>query len=82
MRTESKKPVRGVCSSQGWSPKNPLTKMIIFFYKKGHFEQTPQNSKKDGSKSDNTNSQIFSQGFSNVDNFYQRNLSKTQLIRK
>ena len=30
MGGKSKKPVGGVCSSQDWSQKNPLTKRIFF----------------------------------------------------
>ena len=45
MGKKSKKPVGGVCSSQDWSPKNPLAKRI-FFYKRGILSRDPQIAKK------------------------------------
>ena len=51
MPQKIKKPVGGVCSSQDWSQKIPLTKR--FFLEKSLFQQTPPNGKKMGSKSEN-----------------------------
>ena len=69
MRKKSKKPVGGVCSSQDWSQKNPLAKWI-FFYKSDILSKYPQIAKKMVQSLKNTNSQIFSLDFFNVDNFY------------
>ena len=64
-----KKPVRGVCSSQDWSQINPLAKRI-YFYKMDILSKDPEIAKKMVQSLKNTNLQIFSLDFSNVDNFY------------
>ena len=69
MRNKYKKPVGGDCSSQDWSQKNPLAK-IDNFYKRDILSKDPQIAKKMVQSLKNTNSQIFSLDFSNVDNFY------------
>ena len=69
MGEKSKKPVGGVCSSQDWAQKNCLAKKI-FFYKRSILSRDPQIAKKMVQSLKNTNSQIFSLDFSNVDNFY------------
>ena len=65
----SKKPVGGLCASQSWSQKNPLKKSKMF-YERNILRKHPQIAKKMVQSLKNTNSQIFSQDFSNVDNFY------------
>ena len=65
---KSKKPVGGVCSSQDWSQKNPLAK-IIHFHKRDILSKDPQIAKKMVQSLKNTKLQIFSLDFSNVDNF-------------
>ena len=66
---DSKNPVGGVCASQDWSQKNPLIRRISF-YKRNILRKHPQIAKKMVQSLKNTNSQIFSLDFSNVDNFY------------
>ena len=69
MRKKSKKPVGGVCASQDWSQKIPLKKSKMF-YERNVLRKHPQIAKKWVQSLKNTNSQIFSLNFSNVDNFY------------
>ena len=51
MRKKSKKPVRGVCASQGWSQKIPLVNNF-FYYKRDILRKYPQIAKKNCSKSE------------------------------
>ena len=66
MRNKSEKPVGGVCASQDWSQKNPLARRILL-YKKNILRKHPQIAKKMVQSLKNTNSQIFSLDFSNVE---------------